>query len=97
MVITYQDIARLDDRSQNLIMTFEQSMERTFQIWEKVYPQRDVSADPVVNARVEAQLDDLAKKFCADMGHIFNFLGSIGYQLNDHYSDVRYACGHFGV
>lgn len=93
--ITHKDIERLDQNSQELIKTYEHSIEKHFQIWKAVYPQRDVSADVVVNARIEAQLNDIAKKFCGDLGHIFRYLGSIGYELEDHYSDVRYVCQQF--
>ena len=95
--ITHQDIAKLDNSTQDLIKTFEQSIEKNYRIWKVVYPQRDASPDPVVNAQVEAKLNDLAKKFCADLGHIFNYLGTIGYELEDHYADVRYVCSQFGA
>jgi len=94
--ITGNDIAKLDQNTQGLIKTFEQSIEKNYKLWKAVYPQRDASPDPVVNAQVEAKLNDLAKKFCADLGHIFKYLGSIGYELEDHYADVRYVCQQFG-
>jgi hypothetical protein len=86
------DLAKLDDSSRKLIKTLEDSMERNYDLWTKVYPQRDTSPDPVRNAQVEAQLKDIAKKMCCDLNKIFRFLDSIGKYLEDHYAHVQFVC-----
>ncbi len=90
--ITSDDIENLSEADRKMIEMYEKSMRDTFDIWQAVYPQRNSSADPVVNAKIKKQLSELAKSFCADLGHIFEYLGSIGLELEDHYSDVSYAC-----
>ena len=90
--ITADELAMLDETSQDLIRVYEESMRNKFKIWKKVYPQRDASTDPIHSAKVEQQLTELAKGFCADLGRILQYLESIGKHLEDHYSDVRFVC-----
>jgi len=90
--ITAIEISVLPESDRRMIKMYEESMASSFDIWQVVYPQRNASADLVVNAKINKQLSDLAKSFCVDLGHIFKYLGTIGYELEDHYSDVRYAC-----
>jgi hypothetical protein len=90
--ITAADMAKLDPQSRALIKTFEASMERRFELWQKVYPQRDSSSDAMVNAKLDLQLRDLATGMCGDLGKIFQYLDSIGARLNDHYNHARFIC-----
>ncbi len=90
--ITAADLAKLDVNSHKLIEALEKSMQRQYDLWTKVYPTRDVSPDPVVNAQVDQRLEDILGKMCADLGRLFAYLDSIGKYLNDHYSHARYLC-----
>ena len=94
--ITAADIAKLDDNSQRLIKALEDSMQKNFDLWTAVYPQRDTSPDPVRNAQVDAQLNGIAKKMCSDLSKIFKYLKSIGAELEDHYAHVRFVCDELG-
>jgi hypothetical protein len=94
--ITAADIAKLDINSQKLIKAMEESMQKNFDLWTAVYPQRDASPDPLRNAQVDAQLKDIAKKMCSDLNRIFKYLKSIGSELEDHYSHVRFVCAELG-
>jgi len=67
-------------------------MEKKFRNWVVVYPQRDTSPDPLRNAQVEAQLNDLAKGMCSDLEKIFKYLDRIGKHLEDHYHHIRTVC-----
>jgi len=90
--ITAADIARLDDNSRKLIKALEDSMQAQFELWTIVYPQRENSPDPLRNAQVNAQLKGVAQKMCSDLQLIFHYLDSIGAQLEDHYSHIRFIC-----
>ena len=67
-------------------------MQRNYDLWTKVYPRRDQSPDAVVNAQIEAQLNDIAKKMCADLNQIFGYLSSIHKYLPDHYTHIQWVC-----
>jgi hypothetical protein len=90
--ITSDDIKKLDENSRKLIKALEDSMQSNYDLWTKVYPKRDRSADPVVNAQIDAQLTDIAKKMCVDLNKIFRYLDSIGKHLSDHYAHVQFVC-----
>jgi hypothetical protein len=95
-VITADDIKKLDENSRKLIKALEDSMQNNYDLWAKVYPRRDNSPDPVVNAQIDAQLNDIAKKMCSDLNKIFRYLNSIGKHLDDHYAHVQFVCGELG-
>jgi hypothetical protein len=90
--ITAADVAKLDEASQGLIKAFEDSMQRNYQIWIMVYPKRNQSADPMVNAVVNQQLKELGMSMCSDLERILRYLDSIGKYLEDHYGHVRFVC-----
>jgi hypothetical protein len=90
--ITAADLTKLDPNSCQLIESFEKSMQRQFDLWTKVYPTKDMSTDPVVNAQVEQRLNDIMKKMCHDLGEIFGYLDTIGKYLEDHYDHARFLC-----
>jgi len=91
--ITAADLATLDPNSRALIKALEDSMQRHFEIWTAVYPTRDSSPDPVVNAQIDRRLKDIAMTMCQDLGKIFGYLDSIHKYLEDHYENVRFLCG----
>ena len=90
--ITANDLQKLDENSRALIGALERSMQKKFKLWTVVYPQRDSSPDPLRNAQVEQQLDDLASGMCSELEKIFRYLDSIGKYLEDHYQHVRGIC-----
>ena len=90
--ITASDIDRLDDNSRSLIKALEKSMQAQYDIWVAVYPQRDQSPDPIVNAKINQQLKGTATKMCSDLNKIMMFLDQIGKNLEDHYHHIRFIC-----
>ena len=93
--ITADDLRNLDENSQRLIQAREESMQRQFELWTIIYPKRNDSADPVVNARVEQQLKDITKTMCNDLTKILYYLQSIGKYLHDHYDHIYNICNEF--
>ncbi len=90
--ITADDMKQLDPQSQQLIETLEKSMRQQFDLWTQIYPQRDTSPDPLVNAKINAQLKAIAKEMCSDLNKILSFLESMGKNLHDHYAHIQFIC-----
>lgn len=90
--ITDKDLNKLDSNSRALIKALEESMQNHYDIWVAVYPQRDQSADAIVNAKINRQLQDTAKKMCTDLNTLFRYLDSLGKYLEDHYNAFRFVC-----
>lgn len=89
--LTRAEVDQLPQSDRELIETYEKSMEDTFKEWKALYPRRETDSE------IDVKLRQLAKKFCADLQHIFQFLGSMGYQLQDHYADIQYVCNDIGA
>ncbi|VVB95914.1 Uncharacterised protein [uncultured archaeon] len=90
--ITVNDFTSLNPQSQQLIKAYEQSMQMQYDLWTQIYPQRDVSPDPLVNAKVNAQLKNIAQTMCSELNMILDYLNYMGKNLEDHYSHVRFIC-----
>jgi hypothetical protein len=90
--ITSTDLAKLDENSRKLIKALEDSMQKSYDIWVKVYPDRDDSTDKIHQAKTNIQLTEIAKEMCRDLSKIFQYLNSIGKHLEDHYSHVQFVC-----
>jgi hypothetical protein len=90
--ITDKDLEKLDPNSRALVKALEESMQNNYDIWVAVYPQRDQSADAIVNAKINKQLQDTAKKMCKDLNTLFKYLDSINKYLEDHYRAFRFVC-----
>ncbi len=87
---TAAELDKLDPQSRALTKTFEASMEHRFEIWQKVYAQRDASSDAMVNANLDQQLRELATGMCCDLGSTFRHLDLNGARLEDHYDQARF-------
>lgn len=91
--ITADDFTKLDLQSQQLIKALENSMQVQFNLWRQIYPQRDISPDPIVNAKVNTQLENIAQKMCDDLYKILAYLADdMDKNLFDHYTHVRFIC-----
>jgi len=91
--ITAEDLnTKLDSQSKALIQSFEDSMQDQFNLWTKVYPKRNTSPDPIVNAQVQLRLKEIGKQMCSDWKQILQFLNQLNYSLADHYSHIGYLC-----
>lgn len=89
-VITADDFAKLPEEDLEYIKVLEVSMKNHFTLWSKVYPQRNVSADPLVNAKVDQQLQGLVSEMRDDLNGVLKFLESLGLSLDDHYMRIRH-------
>jgi hypothetical protein len=95
--ITYEDIDRLLSKdNQVLLKTFEERMQDNFKSWNELYRKSGASTSKRQNAKVDAQLDELARELCSDLKHIFGYLKTLKYELQDHFKDMFYICDHFG-
>lgn len=90
--LTIDDLKKLDENSRLLIIAYEKSMQQQFELWTIIYPQKDASVDPVVNAKVKQQLTEITKSMCGDLTKIINYLESIGVPLIDHYGHIYQIC-----
>lgn len=87
--ITGDDLKNLPNDTFQHIRVYEESMQRQYRIWQRVYPQRNSSPDPIVNAQVDEKIRDLILNMKDDLTGIVDFLQSIGVHLDDHYMMVR--------
>lgn len=90
--ITVADIARLSDDNRKLIKALEDSMQKNYDLWTKIYPQKDFSPDPVHNAKIGMQLKSIEQNMCSDLKKILSFLNQLGKNLDDHYKHVQFVC-----
>jgi TIR domain len=89
--ITAADLANLDENSQQLIRSWERSMQVSFDRWTERWPER-LAQDPKIRERAIASLRNIKLALCGDLNSILNFVESMGKQLQDHYAHVRYLC-----
>jgi hypothetical protein len=87
--ITAADFEKLPEAQLRHIQVLEKSMEGHYRVWAAVYPKLATMVDPVAEARVEAQLEDVIQKMRGDFVGILDFFQSIGLNLDDHYMHVR--------
>lgn len=88
--ITGADILNLPDAERRHILVLEQSMQNHYDLWAQVYPIRDASPDPIVNAKVNQQLKSIIFSMKDDLNGILGFLESMNIHLDDHYKQFRY-------
>ena len=88
--IAAEDLERLPEQQLRHITVLEKSMENHYALWVAVYPQRNASPDPVVNAKVEQQLKGIVSDMADDLNGILSFLESCGLYLDDHYLHIRH-------
>ena len=95
-IITGADLQNLSSDMLNHVKVYERSAQNSYQIWEKVYPERNASPDPIVNAKVEQQLREIVNNMKDDLDGILEFLESAGIRLDDHYLQFRDAIKRSG-
>ena len=88
--ITHDQLAsKLHPSDLELVKTYEKKMKEYFTLWVTVYDAKDSSADPLVNAKTDAQLQNLVLKMRSELLGILSFLEQTGVQLDDHYLNIR--------
>ena len=73
----------------SLVQAYERKMQDYFDLWTSVYATKDMSQDPLANAKTDAQLKKLIASMKGELLGILSFLERIGVQLDDHYMHVR--------
>ena len=92
--ITGTDLEKLPDAERKHILVYEKSLQNHYDLWAQVYPYRDASADPIVNAKVNQQLKEIIIAMKGDLNGILGFLESMGIYLDDHYLMFRDLVSH---
>lgn len=91
--VTADELTKLDAQSQQLIIAIQTSMNQQFNLWTQIYPKRNESPDPLVNAKVKEQLKGIGRTMCGDLGKILSFLErDLHKSLQDHYGAIRSIC-----
>jgi hypothetical protein len=70
-------------------------MQKSYDLWILVYPQKDLSADSVHNTKIATQLKSIEQNMCSDLKKILRFLYQLGKNLNDPYKHVKFVCKEF--
>src|SRR5262249_39588377 len=91
MTMTAKDLENLDDDSKKYISAKERSMTSLFQEWSVIYPTRN-DGDQAFKDNKATRLSNLAKEMCRDLDGILAHLGTLGFELQDHYAAVRSIC-----
>jgi hypothetical protein len=88
--ITGEELAKLlGPNDLALVQTYERKMQDYFDLWTSVYAAKDMSQDPLANAKTDVQLKKLISSMKVELLGILSFLQQIGVQLDDHYMHVR--------
>jgi hypothetical protein len=95
-VITGADLKQMPADLLDHVRVYEASAQVNYEIWKAVYPQRNASADAVVNAKTEQQLRRCVRDMKDDLDGILHFLETAGIQLDDHYLLFRDAIQRSG-
>jgi hypothetical protein len=91
MTITADDLEKPPPDDRKFIKSIEKSLAVLFDEWTSLYPKR-VNTDSGARKKIEERLDKIASDICSDLNKIFRHLGSLGYELEDHYSSMRSIC-----
>jgi len=95
-VITGADLRNLPSDMLEHIQVYETAARNNYELWKVVYPQRNASTDPIVNAKVDQQLRGIVANMKNDLDGILRFLETAGIQLDDHYLQFRDAIQQSG-
>jgi len=95
-VITGEDLKNLPIDMLEHIQVYEKAARNNYELWKAVYPQRNASTDPIVNAKVDQQLRGIVANMKNDLDGILRFLENAGIQLDDHYAKFRDAIQQSG-
>jgi hypothetical protein len=95
-IITGDDLKNLPSDMLDHIQVYEKAAQNKYEIWKNVYPQRNASTDPIVNAKVDQQLRKIVVDMKNDLDGILRFLEESGIKLTDHYTMFRDAIQQSG-
>ena len=87
-VISGDDLAKLPSEQQEVIHTYESSMERFRERWKKPYDERADATDQE-RRKIDRELGSLVREMKQDLFRILDFLIQRGMVLRDHYERIR--------
>jgi len=87
-VISGDDLAKLSSEQQEVIHTYESSMERFRERWKKPYDERADATDQE-RRKIDRELGSLVRERKQDLFRILDFLIQRGMVLRDHYERIR--------
>ena len=91
--IPEDNFGQLEPKSHKYMKALEESMLKNFDLWTEIYPHRSESPDPLTNARIDAQLKNIAKQMCKDFSGIIEFMKRVvKIDLTDHYIYMKDIC-----
>ncbi|BCA55327.1 hypothetical protein W02_24670 [Nitrospira sp. KM1] len=90
--ITSDELNSLDQRSKMLIRALSKSIDNTYVIWAAVYPYRNDSSDPIVNAKTNKQLNEIANNMCSDLTRLLDYIEGLGKKMPTDYTSVHRVC-----
>ena len=88
-VISGEQLKKLPPDQQEVIRTYEESMERFRDEWKKLYAQRSKAAPGQDRTEIDKQLAALTREMKKDLHGVLDFLAAQGMMLEDHYRAVR--------
>lgn len=89
--ITGDDIDKLGTAHKEYIRSNEEAMKILFKRWTELLP-KSYSSDKNESDGASAELMKIRKSLCDILNHILDYLGSINYDLSDHYHHIRTIC-----
>lgn len=90
-LITAKEIENWDSEAKKLIRSYERTMKLLFERWTELKPKR-YAEDEDIRRETRAELDEVKRDLCAELGALLAFIESSGKSLMDHYNHVRYIC-----
>lgn len=88
-VISGEQLKKLPPDQQEVVRTYEASMERFQDKWKKLYPKRSKAATDQDRSEIDRQLAELTREMAKELHGVLDFLASQGMMLEDHYRAVR--------
>lgn len=88
--VTYQELAaRLSEEDRAYIAALNAAMSSYQRQWNSVYEQRAIAGIGLETAKIDAQLDHLAKQVSDPLIKVIDFVQKMGLGLDDHYHVAR--------
>lgn len=90
--ITEEDLLRLDPNDRLLIEAFESSVLKDFVLWTALFPKKGTSADELINAKIDKQLEFILIRMCSTLEILLSYLEEIDKDLSAQLRPIRFLC-----
>lgn len=81
VVLRTEDLAKAEENDRKLVAAWGTSVQSLFDQWTAALQQRELSADPVVNAEVDARITTLEKSMCDNLTRLKDYVRRTGRSL----------------